>query len=439
MTRTRLPRGAFEWALYDFANTIFSMNVLTMYLAQWIVVDRGVESFWYSLANSVSMALVAVTLPVLGALADGAPGGRVRWLFGFTVAAVGGTALIGLAAQGPSGLGTVVAALAAFALANYAFQGSLVFYNALLPRVSTPATIGWISGFGVALGYCGSIVGLLLVKPFVDAGGRSAAFLPTAALFALFAVPLFLRFPPWGRRAEGAPGALADPAAPLPFATRLRAAVNDVKEALRDTKRHPGVRRFLIANWLFVDAISTVILFMAVYAQEVMGMPDSVKIPFFILSTSGAIVGSLVAGRAADRLGPKRVLGWILVGWSVTLALVALTAAPVVFWSAGILIGICLGGTWTTSRALLARLTPEAAHGRFFGLYALADKAAAVVGPLIWGVIVWVAAPLGPMRYRLAILVLVGFIVAGWWVLRGVPEAPRATVRLDDPKGAPSR
>jgi UMF1 family MFS transporter len=452
MTGSRLPRGALSWALYDFANTIFSMNVLTMYLAQWVIVDRGVESFWYSLANSLSMVVVAVTLPVLGTLADGAPGGRVRWLLGFTVAAVGGTALIGVAAAGPPDTGTVVAALAAFALANTAFQGSLVFYNALLPRVSTPATIGWISGFGVALGYAGSIAGLLLVKPFVDAGGRAAAFLPTALLYALFALPLFLRFPPWGRAGTaGAPaeglvtdtGAstgtrVADPARssagrgadsgiapPPPFPARLRAAAAEVLEALRDTKRHPGVRRFLVANWLFVDAISTVILFMAVYAQEVMGMPDSVKIPFFILSTSGAIVGSLAAGRAADRLGPKRVLGWILVGWSVTLALVALTAAPVIFWGAGVVIGICLGGTWTTSRALLARLTPEAAHGRFFGLYALSDKAAAVLGPLLWGVIVWVAAPMGPARYRLAVLVLVGFILAGWWMLRGVPEAPR--------------
>lgn len=418
MTSPRLPRGALEWALYDFANTIFSMNVLTMYLAQWVVVDRGVESFWYSLANSASMAVVAVTLPVLGTLADGAPGGRVRWLLGFTVAAVLGTALVGLAAAGPPGPGTVTAALLAFAAANYAFQGSLVFYNALLPRVSTPGTIGWISGFGVALGYCGSIAGLLLVKPFVDSGGRAAAFLPTAALYALFALPLFLRFPPWGATRDAVPA--------LPFVVRLRAATAEVLEALRDTRRHPGVRRFLIANWLFVDAISTVILFMAVYAQEVMGMPDSVKIPFFILSTSGAVVGSLAAGRAADRLGPKRVLAWILVGWGVTLALVALTAAPAVFWGAGVVIGVCLGGTWTTSRALLARLTPEAAHGRFFGLYALADKAAAVIGPLVWGVIVWAAAPMGPDRYRLAVLVLVGFIAAGWWMLRGVPEAPRA-------------
>jgi UMF1 family MFS transporter len=441
MTRPALPRGALAWALYDFANTIFSMNVLTMYLAQWVVVERGVESFWYSLANSVSMAVVAITLPVLGALADGAPGGRVRWLLGFTVAAVGGTALIGLAAAGPPGPGTVVAALLAFGLANYAFQGSLVFYNALLPRVSTPATIGWISGFGVALGYAGSIAGLLLVKPFVDSGGRAAAFVPTAALYALFALPLFLRFPPWGRHAgpSTAPdhpgGGIAvdggrfdletSPPRP-PFPARLRAAVADVLEALRDTKRHPGVRRFLIANWLFVDAISTVILFMAVYAQEVMGMPDSVKIPFFILSTTGAIAGSLIAGRASDTLGPKRVLGVVLLGWSVTLTLVAVTAAPAVFWGAGVVIGMCLGGTWTTSRALLARLTPEAAHGRFFGLYALADKAAAVIGPLLWGVIVWAAAPLGPDRYRLAVLVLVGFILAGWWMLRGVPEAARA-------------
>src|SRR5687767_9719883 len=101
------------------------MNVLTMYLAQWVVVDRGVEDLWYSLAYSISMAVVALTLPVLGALADQKIGGRLRFLLGFTISAVLGTVLIGLAATASPLASAVPLALAAFALANYAFQGSL--------------------------------------------------------------------------------------------------------------------------------------------------------------------------------------------------------------------------------------------------------------------------------------------------------------------------
>ena len=424
------------WAFYDFANTIFSMNVLTMYLAQWVVVDRGVEDVWYSAAYSISMALVAVTLPFLGALADQKPGGRLKFLLLFTITSVLGTVLIGAAARG-TGNSAVTAALTAFAIANYAFQGSLVFYNALLPLVSTPATIGRVSGFGVALGYVGSIAGLLLVSPFVDgkvpftniempgltAGGRAAAFYPTAFFFALFAAPLFLRI-----RTDRAPG---DEAVTHGARPDLRRAARDVWQGLKDTARFPGVRRFLVANYLFVDAINTVILFMAVYAQEVMGMPDTVKIRFFIVATTGAVIGSLLLGRLTDRFGSRRVLSWVLVGWIVALSAVALTANTAVFWAAGILVGICLGGTWTTSRALLAGLTPPEAHGRFFGLYALSDKAAAVIGPLVWGLIVWLGKPLGPMRYRIAVGTLVLFVAAGWWLMKKVPEVTTSATATD--------
>ena len=447
--RPRLPRGAVAWALYDFANTIFSMSVITMYLAQWVVVDRKVETFWYSLAYSGSMALVALTLPVLGALSDARPGGRLRFLLVFTVMAVGGTALIGSAAMNLPGTAGVAAALVAFFLANYAFQGSLVFYNALLPLVSTPSTLGRVSGFGVAMGYLGSMAGLLLVAPFVDgkvpifnwhvmepsAMGRAAAFYPTAFFFGIFSIPLFVRIRT-DRRADAStvgPGRYTEThsaAAVAPLSVRLRAAVAEVIEGIRDTRRYPGVRRFLIANYLFVDAINTVILFMAVYAYEVMGMPDSTKIPFFMVATTGAVVGSLLLGPIADKHGPKRTLEWILVGWGVALGSVVISASPIVFWAAGVLIGICLGGVWTTSRALLARLTPESAHGRFFGLYALSDKAAAVVGPLLWGLIIWAGKPLGPARYRLAVLSLTLFMLAGLWVLRGVRE-----VRMGGPEG----
>jgi UMF1 family MFS transporter len=426
---TRLPRGAVAWAFYDFANTIFSMNVLTMYLLKWVSVDQGQPDLWYSVAFSLSMILVAVTLPVLGTLADGSPRGRLSYLFGFTVAAIGGTALIGVAAGGAPGPETAVAALAAFVLANYAFQGSLVFYNALLPLVSTPSTLGRISGFGVAMGYVGSIAGLLMVAPFVEGkvgpltltipgiepGGRAAAFLPTAFFYALFSIPLFLRI---------RIGASGRPVDPRPLGVRLRAAIDEVRAGLRDVANYPGVRRFLIANYLFVNCVHTILIVMGKYALEVVGMPDSTQIVLFILATTGAVAGGLLAGREADRFGPKAVLMVVLVGWIACLLLVALIPGPLVIWMSGIAIGLCLGGTWTTARALLARLTPPEELGRFFGLYALSDKAGAVLGSLTWGIVVGLGAPLGPWRYRLAVLVLVAFVAAGLWVLKGVAQPP---------------
>lgn len=430
------PRGAFAWALYDFANTIFSMNVTTMYLSKWVVLDRGREDLWYSGAYSLSMLFVALTLPVMGVLSD-ATGGRVRYLLGFTVVAVTATAAIGAAALNVAGTAGVLLVLGLFVVANYAFQGSLVFYNALLPVVSTPATIGRVSGLGVSIGYVGAIVGLLLVAPFVEgrlpllggtlpwppAGGRAAAFYPTALFYALFSIPLFLR--------------VRDPKSSLvpvqlpPLGARVRAAGAEIVATLRDTAAYPGVRRFLVANYLFVDAISTAILFMALYAQIVMGMSDGVQIPFFIVATTGAVVGSLVFGRLSDRFGPKRILSGILLGWIVALLTIAVARHPVLFWTTGAVVGALMGGTWATTRPLLAGLTPADQHGRFFGLYALSDKAAAILGPLVWGLIIWVGRPLGPFRYRLAVASLALFVLGGWWLLRGVPEARVEATRTD--------
>jgi len=419
MSGVGTPRGAWSWATYDLANTIFSMNVISLYFPQWVVEDRGRADLWVSVAFSASMLAVALTLPYQGLWSD-RRGRRIPFLLVYTAVAVAGTALLGPVTRGV-GTGIVLAALGLFALSNYAYQGAQVFYNALLPSVSTPATRGRVSGLGVGLGYVGSFVGLLLVAPFVEGkmpilgwtypgiagGGRSAAFLPTAALFALFSIPVFL-----GVR-EGSPGS-----GPAPSRSE---AWRDIRTVLRDRTRYPGVGAFLLGNLLVVDAIHTVILFMAVFAQRVMGLPDSVKITFFLLATAPAILGSFVAGWCSDRFGPRRAVLTTAGGWVMVLAATAFTRSVPVFYVLGGLVGMLLGSTWTTSRALLLTLTPPQEEGRLFGLLAFSNKAAAVVGPLLWGLTVLVLEGLGPLRYRVAVGVLALMALTGTLVLRRVP------------------
>ena len=204
-------------------------------------------------------------------------------------------------------------ALILFVITNFFYEGGLVFYNSLLPQVSTPQNIGRVSGFGVALGYVGAIVGLLLVKPFVEGSllglnipfvsqaGREKAFIPTAIFFLLFSLPIFF----WVReKTETGMNRLR---------IGVKQAFRKVWEALTHTKKYPGVLRFLIADYFFEDAIATVIIFMAVYAQIVMGMGDQVKIWFFIMSTTSAVAGSFLAGLFTDWIGPKKTLFWVVV------------------------------------------------------------------------------------------------------------------------------
>jgi UMF1 family MFS transporter len=186
------------------------------------------------------------------------------------------------------------------------------------------------------------------------------------------------------------------------------------------------VRSFLIANLLLLDAVHTVIVFMAVYAQKVFGLPDSAKVVFFMLATVPAVLGSIAAGWAADRWGPKRTLiatAWL---WALTLVTVALVPSIPTFYAMGGVIGALLGSVWTASRPLLLALTPDGEEGRLFGLYAFCNKAAAVVGPLLWGITVLVAAPMGTARYRLAVATLSGLAALGAILLARVPDRHRA-------------
>jgi len=282
----------------------------------------------------------------------------------------------------------ILLALTFFVVANFCFEGGLVFYNALLPEVSTKDNIGKVSGLGVSLGYVGAIVGLLLVKPFVEGnlfgmkipftsdGGREKAFIPTALFFLLFSLPTFLWVKEKVRESFDKEK------------VKIKLAFLRVWEGISNTQKYPGVLRFLIANFFVADAIATVSIFMAVYAQLVMGFPDSAKIGFFIVSTTSAVIGSFLCGYVTDFIGPKKTLFFVIIGWILSLSVVMFIADKTIFWIMGSLVGIFLGSTWTASRPLLTSLAPKEVLGQFFGLYSLSGKAAAILGPIIWGFVI---------------------------------------------------
>lgn len=441
----------FSWGIYDFANTIYSMNIITMYFAQWVIVDNHKEDIWYSVSYALSMLLVALVMPVLGAISDSS-GRRKPFLLILTLGCVVGTFCIGLISNNVAQVDLrVYLALIFFVVTNFSYEGGLVFYNALLPQVSTPKNIGRVSGLGVALGYMGAIVGLLLVKPFVEGNlfglklplvsgpGREKAFIPTALFFLFFSLPIFL----WVKER-------IEPRADK-LKTGVKQAFKRVWEGLTKTKKYPGVLRFLIADYFFEDAIATVIIFMAVYAQVVMGMEDEVKIWFFILSTTSAVGGSFLAGFFSDLVGPKKTLFFVVSGWIISLCVVMFTSDHTIFWIVGSCIGIFLGSTWTASRPLLMSLVPKEMVGEFFGLYSLSGRAAAIIGPLLWGGAVlyfkkdnflvkktlsflesaglnFSPVVLNTIQYRFAVGVLILVMILGLIIFVKVPDKFKKTV-----------
>ncbi|HMA28365.1 MAG TPA: MFS transporter, partial [Thermoanaerobaculia bacterium] len=221
------------WSLYELGATSFAMNLLSLHLPLDIAgrVPRGSEKF--SLAFGLSMAVVAVAAPFLGHLADRA--GKRRFLVPFVLAGVAFTALV--AAPGP-----VPRVLVFFAFANIAFQCAYVFYNALLPDVSDETNSGRVSGFGVAAGYIGSLLGMFLVLPFLS--GDIRAKMPEAlrVVCGAFSVaPVSSHADaPWVRQNAYLPTALLwfAAAVPLLFFARLPKAARGGKPA-----RAPGIGR----------------------------------------------------------------------------------------------------------------------------------------------------------------------------------------------------
>ena len=393
----------FSWSMYDFANTIFAMNVISLYFALWVTVDMKGEDILYSWALSGSMLLAAVFSPIMGAISDRL-GRRMPFLICFTLICCAFTALIGL-------VNRLVLGLLFFTIANFCYQTAAIFYNALLPEISDKGETGRVSGYGVSLGYCGTIAGLLLVRPFVLRYGRQAAFIPTAILFLLFSLPCFLFVKDrLVKRIDK-------------FGIRIIDSFRKVKETFIHIREYPALFNFLIAAFITLNAINTLIVFMSVYTKKVMGFTDPEIITFYIISTIFAIPGSFVTGFITDRFGSKRILSIVLGLWCISILLVVISFSKAMFWVVGPLVGICLGATWTSARALLVDLSPPQMVGEVFGFYGLVGKSASIIGPLIWGVCVWGFGFLGILKYRLAILSLLPFLGMGFIMLQKVPDS----------------
>jgi len=433
MEQQPLPRlrATISWIVYDFANTMFSMNVVSMYFPTLIVVDLALGDQYVSFANSLSMIFVALTLPLLGEISDRFHK-RMPFLIAFTLICIVFTAMIGVFSHAVSDkLLTLGLIIICYMIANYAYQGGLVFYNALLPHVCSERSMGRVSGYGVALGYLGSILGLTLVLPFVEGslygfkipfiqpGGSVAAFIPTAVLFLLFSLPIFFFVKDSGKA----------PSATTNSKISIKTSLQKVWEGLSNTRKYPGVTRFLIAKFFYEDAIQTVIIFMAVYAQKVMGFSKAGTTQFFIAIIPSAIVGSALFGIITDHFGPKKTLTVVLSGWVVCLLVMAMVMKLWAFWTIGALIGVFMGSTWTSARPLLISLVPRDMLGEFFGLYSFSGKLAAIFGPLVWAVVVNVFAQRGDIfRYKAAMLSLNILIIIGLIILQKVPDLKKTQV-----------
>lgn len=407
-------RVVWSWALYDWANSAFATVVLVgffplLFRDYWSAgLDDAAANLRMGWANSLTGVIIILSAPLLGAVADKA-GRRKMFLAAFAVLGVVATALL---ARVPGGAWLSAAGL--FVAATVGFMGANVFYDALLPSVAPAARWHAVSAFGFALGYLGG--GLLFLGCALAAmrperfgfDGASEAALAgitaTAVWWAVFALPLFWYVPEPAASGERGRGGWAQ-------------GLGQLRGTLTRLGRYRPVLLFLLAYWLYIDGVHTVMRMAVAYGDSI-GFDHGDLIAALLVVQFIGFPAALFYGYLGQRFGPRR---GIYLGLSVYTGICVwgfFVTSIWEFYAIAALVGLVQGGVQSLSRSFYARLIPPRESGEFFGFYNLMGKFATLIGPPLFGLFgQW----FGDVRYSMLSLILL--FALGAIMLVGVRES----------------
>ncbi|WP_431949280.1 MFS transporter [Nocardia lijiangensis] len=388
------------WGLWDWGSSAFHAVILTFVFSVYLTDSVGDDlpggisaSAWLGWALGIAGLVVALTAPISGQWFDAAAK-RKRSLGVLTALTVLAMAAMFFVHDDYHDLWL---GLTLLAFASATFELANVPYNAMLRQVSTPETVGRVSGFGWAMGYFGGIFLLLICYfGFISGEGdnRGLFGIPTddglnirlvavlaAVWFAGFALPVLFAVPELPRTA-------ADPgAASAGFFGSYRVLWRDLRELWEADRRTVW---FLLASAVFRDGLAGVFTFGAVLAVRVYGIDDSDVLLFGVAANVVAALGAIVAGRFDDRVGPKAVIVASLAAMLVCGLALLVVSGPLMFWVFGLLLTIFVGPAQASARSFLARLAPPGREGQLFGLYTTTGRAVSFLAPSLFGLFVWV-------------------------------------------------
>ena len=405
-------RSVVAWLLYDFANSAYVAvipgTVYSKYYALAVVGnEHGQGDFWWGLSVTISMVIVAVASPPLGAIADHA-GVRKRFLGLLTYLSVGATVLMATVRPGDVVWGLVLAVVG-----TVGFEAAIVYYNAYLPDLADASWRGRLSAYGFATGYAGSALALAAALPFALGGSYGGAFLTAAALYGVFALPAMLYLPP------DRPGG-------IPLGKAVRIGFTEARQALRQIVRLPNLRGFLLAYLFFEDGVNTVVYFSSIFAGHTLGFTTAEVIGLYFVVQLSALAGAWLWARPIDTWGPKAVVMVTLVQWCLVVLAAYFVTTKGQFYVVAVFAGTGLGAIQAAARAFMASLIPKGQEASLFGFYSLCGKTAAVMGPVIFGTV----SLLTGGNQRAAILAIGLMFVAGFILL--------ARVRAGGPAPSPA-
>lgn len=408
-----MNKKLFAWALFDFAGLLIVAN-FSLYLSQWVVVENHVPDILYAAVTAISTIFLLMVGPVLGRYAD-KTGQRMKLIIPLTV--LTGMATIGIGVFGLSTLGflpKLAFILFFFLMIQFAHQLVLIFYDTMIPDLSSSAHYGKISGIGDGIGTLGFLAGMVITYPFVNGAvrlfgqpGRLQAFIPSGIIFLILSAPMLFLFK------DRPVGSL-----------RLRSfKYKEGVKSLSGLLKDQGLFSFLLAFYFISDAVLTAQTFFAIFFQQALGFNDKEKIAATAIILGFSSVGAAIIGKVSDRFGPKRLQILTTFLLAMTFTILPLLPAGLSVWGLFVFLGLAWGGFYAVARSLLTHLAPKGRSNEVFSLYTIFRRFASVVGPLVWGITLLVLRDLPTaLKYKLAIYPLVALMILGLVLLKNVPE-----------------
>jgi len=394
-------KDVFYWGMYDLANTAFSALFVTFFFPKYVTEFLGGNKFQIGLVFGISMFLVAVFVPIIGAWSDRTKQ-RMPFIAIFTFFCCAATLFVPLVG--------LKAALLLGLIANFLYHAALTTYNAMIPSLGESREYGKISGIGIGLGYLGTLISLGIAAIVLhnlgweSLEGTKAMFTVTAVIFLGFSLFLFLGVKERKNRIKES------------MHTCAHHAIQDVLNTLHRLKHHKGLIPYLITTFMFVDALTAVIVFLYLYGRSAIGLETQAFVVVYALFAFSAAIGSYFFGRLTDSIGPKKTLMIAGFLWLIVLGVLFSVQTYGMFVLGGLLGGVALGAVWTSTRPLLITLSPKKELGQFFGFSELAGKFSGILGPIIYGYLATAYSD------KAALVSLAVFFVLGLISLHFVPD-----------------
>lgn len=375
LEQTKTARQARRaWYLYDFGNSAYAAIILLAVFSAYfknVVVGGAEGTRMWGIAVGIAAILVALISPILGAIADSSRSKKL-FLFVFTGISVIFTALLFFV-----GKGDTIMAMVFFIMAETGYRGAQVFYDALLVDVSTPETIGYISGKGWAIGMVGGVVTLLIaVVPLQIIGNEFIpyTFLITAFVYAISSLPMYFRVHE------------TSPVIPIPEGeTLLSVSFKHLYQTFKDIRNYKVFLRYMIAFLIYNDGIMMLMDFAAIIGATLFGLEQVQLIIFVIIIHITGALGALIFGKLSDEKSSKRSILLSLIILVISLIVLFFIKSTIGFFIIGAFAGFSLSGAQAVSRTMVSQLAPASKTTEFYGFLSVAGRTSTFIGPLVFG------------------------------------------------------